>query len=265
MTAPTFPATLSDLHAAAIAVPGTPLALSGMFNLRDLGGYPTRDGRRTQTGRILRADSFAFLSAEDEAEVARLGLALVCDLRGEKELADAPDKLPASVRYDHNPMQMNANVMGEAERASFDWAAFELEALYIYMLDHSGATFRRVFAHLAEAGSYPFLFHCMGGKDRTGVTAALILRTAGVDDKTIVADFALTDAHIQPKIPHFLERMARRGVNTDGAEKLLRAPARAMEATLAHLDATYGATEAYLESIGVTATEIDAFRGFFLA
>ena len=265
MTAPALPATLSDLHAAAIAVPGTPLSLSGMFNLRDLGGYPTRDGRSTHTGRILRADSFAFLSVEDEAEVARLGLALVCDLRSEKELADAPDKLPPGVRFDHNPMQMNANVMGETERAAFDWAAFELESLYIYMLDHSGATFRRVFAHLAEAESYPFLFHCMGGKDRTGVTAALILRAAGVDDATIVADFALSDAHIQPRIPRFLERMARRGVNTDGAEKLLRAPARAMEATLAHLDATYGSTEQYLRGIGVGPAEIDAFRSIFVA
>jgi protein-tyrosine phosphatase len=265
MSSPALPAVLSDLHATAIAVPGTPLLLNGMFNLRDLGGYATRDGGATRTGRILRADSFAFLTEQDEAEVARLGLALVCDLRSDKELATAPDKLPAGVRYDHNPMRMNNNVMGDVDRSTFDWSAFELETLYFYMLDNSGETFRRIFAHLAEAESYPFLFHCMGGKDRTGVTAALLLRAAGVPDATIVADFALTDRHIQPKIPQFLQRMQQRGVNSIGAEKMLRAPARAMEATLAHIDAHYGLTEDYLQAIGVTVAQIDAFRAFFVA
>lgn len=258
-----LPDILSDLHAEAIVVPGTPLRLAGMFNLRDLGGYTTVDRRRTRTGRIFRADSFAFLTDEDQEQVRRLGLGLVCDLRNDKELAELPDKLPVGVRLEHNPMSMNVNVMGD-ERETFDWEAFELDLLYIHMLDHSGPTFRRVFAHLADAASYPYLFHCMGGKDRTGMTAALILRAAGVPDAAIVADFALTDAHIAPKVPFFLERMRARGVNVNGAEKMLRAPARAMQVTLAHLDAAYGSTAGYLASIGVTGDEIAALRACFL-
>src|SRR5690242_4902 len=63
------PAVLSDLHATALLKPGTPLRLSGMFNLRDLGGYLTSDGRRTRTGRIFRADSLAHLTDEDILEI----------------------------------------------------------------------------------------------------------------------------------------------------------------------------------------------------
>jgi len=254
---------LSDLHAAAMATPGTPLALSGTFNLRDLGGYRTSDGGRTRAGRIFRADSLSFLTDEDREQLRRLGLALVCDLRSAREVAELPDLLPEGVAYDHNPVDLGVNVMGDVN-CTIDWERFSLEQLYAGMLERSGETFRRVFAHLARAEAYPFLFHCMGGKDRTGVTAALILRAAGVPNETIVADFALTDTYIAPKIDYFLERMRARGLNTDGAEKILRAPAHAMEATLAHIDARYGSTEGYLAAIGVTPAELEAFRRFFV-
>lgn len=263
MASPIESEILSDLHAAAVATPGTPLALAGTFNLRDLGGYRTRDGGRTRTGCIFRADSLSFLTEEDREQLRRLGLRLVCDLRSAREVAELPDLLPEGVAYDHNPVDLGVNVMGDIDR-TIDWERFSLEQLYIGMLERSGATFRRVFAHLARAESYPFLFHCMGGKDRTGVTAALILRAAGVLDETIVTDFALTDTYIAPKIGYFLERMRARGLNTDGAEKMLRAPAHAMEATLAHIDARYGSTEGYLAAIGVTPAELESFRCFFV-
>jgi len=260
-----IPEALSVLHAAALARPGTPLQLDGMFNLRDLGGYETRDGGRTRPGRIFRADSLAHLTDADLAQLADLGLRIVCDLRTDAEIADYPDRLPADARHEHNPMQMNVNVMADYRRPGFDWSGFELEHLFIHMLDQSGQTFRCVFAHLAEADAYPYLFHCAAGKDRTGVTAALLLRVAGVPDETIVEDFALSDAHIEPKLPRFRERMQKRGYYSAGAEKMFRAPAPAMRATLAYLDQRYGSTAAYLNGIGVTDAEIAAFTAHFVA
>ncbi len=256
---------LSDLHAAALASPGTPLRLEGMFNLRDLGGHVTRDGGRTRTGRIFRADAPAHLTDRDLVALASLGLGLVCDLRSQSEVERYPDRLPPGVAHAHNPMRLDINVMGDFRSPDFDWAAFRLEQLFIQMLEQSGATFRRVFAHLAGAGSYPYLFHCAAGKDRTGVTAALLLRTAGVPDETIVADFALSDGYIAPKLPEFRARSRERGVDFARAEPLFRAPADAMEATLAHLDARYGSTAGYLAAIGVPEAEVAAFRARFVA
>lgn len=222
---------LSELHAQAITRPGTPLQLEGMFNLRDLGGYTTVDGRRTRTGRIFRADSLAHLTETDLAHVTALSLSLVCDLRRPEEVEKLPNRLPPGVRYDHNPMVLDINVMGDFRLPDYDWDSFRLETLYMQMLDHSGATFRRVFAHLADATAYPFLFHCAAGKDRTGMVAALLLRTAGVDDAIVVNDFALSEAHIQPKLPEFRARMQERNPAGAGAEKLFSAPAEAMAAT----------------------------------
>jgi protein-tyrosine phosphatase len=259
------PAILSDLHAEAIAAPGTPLRLAGMFNLRDLGGYFTADGRRTRTGRVFRADSLAHVTEEDGEQLERLGLRLICDLRYETEVAQYPDRVPAGARYEHNPMLLNVNVMGDFRRPDFDWAGFRLEMLFTHMLDNSGPTFRRVFEYLADAGSYPYLFHCAGGKDRTGMTAALLLRCAGVPDATIVADFALSDRHIAPKVPEFQARMRERGVDATNAEKMFRAPAGAMEAALAHLDTRWGGVEGYLGAVGVQPAAIEAFVAQFVA
>jgi protein-tyrosine phosphatase len=255
---------LSDLHAEALVRPGTPLRLESMFNLRDLGGYQTIDGRRTRTGRVFRADSLANLTESDLAHVEGLALSLVCDLRRQEEVEKLPDRLPPGVRYDHNPMIMDVNVMGDYRLPDYDWSRFRLESLYIHMLDHSGGTFRRVFEHLAEGEAYPFLFHCAAGKDRTGMVAALLLRTAGVADETVAADFALSDVHIQPKIPEFRERMQKNGANWNGAEKLFGAPAEAMAAALAHLDAGYGTTRGYLEAVGVPDAHVDAFLAVFV-
>ncbi len=247
------------------AAPGTPIPVPGTFNLRDLGGYETSEGRPTRTGLLFRADSLAHLSEDGVRILETLGLRLVCDLRRPEELTEFPNRLPDGVRYDHNPMTLDVNIMTNMRSADYDWSAFRLEMLFTQMLDSSGETFRRVFEHLADAGSYPFLFHCAAGKDRTGVTAALLLRVVGVPDTTIIADFALSAEHIRPRVPQFLERMRERGTNPAMAAHLLGAPAEAMQATLAHLDERYGSTRSYLEQIGVPDAYIDAFVATFVA
>jgi protein tyrosine/serine phosphatase len=45
---------------------------------------------------------------------------------------------------------------------------------------------------LATRRSYPLVFHCAAGKDRTGVLAALILDIVGVERQAIVEDYVLT-------------------------------------------------------------------------
>ena len=46
------------------------------------------------------------------------------------------------------------------------------------------------------------LFHCTAGKDRTGVTAAMLYLICGVDDVDIIADYQVTETY-QEKNPMF--------------------------------------------------------------
>ena len=53
----------------------------------------------------------------------------------------------------------------------------------------------RLFTLLSEPRNRPLLFHCTGGKDRTGAAAALILLALGVPTETVVADYGLSDGY----------------------------------------------------------------------
>ncbi|WP_051813856.1 tyrosine-protein phosphatase [Kitasatospora sp. MBT63] len=71
------------------------LGLTGAVNARDLGGYPTADGRVLRHGVALRADALSRLTDEDLAVLADHGLRRVVDLRSLVEVREAgPDRLP---------------------------------------------------------------------------------------------------------------------------------------------------------------------------
>ena len=62
------------------------LDLVGAYNFRDLGGYPTTDGRRTRWGRVFRSDTLQELTDTDINVLRQLGLATIVDLRTPTEV-----------------------------------------------------------------------------------------------------------------------------------------------------------------------------------
>lgn len=59
---------------------------------------------------------------------------------------------------------------------------------------HSQKMFARIFEQLLDLPEKDALvFHCSAGKDRTGMTAALILMGLGVNDRQISQDYLLTN------------------------------------------------------------------------
>ena len=57
------------------------IPLDAVHNFRDLGGYPTTDGRVTRWRRLFRADGLYRLTADDLEVVRELGIHTVLDLR----------------------------------------------------------------------------------------------------------------------------------------------------------------------------------------
>ena len=69
----------------------------GCFNVRDLGGLPTTDGRVTRRGAVIRADTLDGLTAAGWAALVAHGVRTVVDLRNDDERgADAAPR-PASI------------------------------------------------------------------------------------------------------------------------------------------------------------------------
>lgn len=167
------------------------IEFGGCYNFRDLGGYPTADGRRLRWRRLFRADGLSRLDEDDCRLMAGLGLATVIDLRTPLEL-DERGSFPRDrleVEYHHLPL---TDVLPpERDLARYGEPAF-VSARYREMFRQGTPSLRRAVEVLAAPGALPAVFHCSAGKDRTGILAALVLGFLGVPEEVIVADYVLS-------------------------------------------------------------------------
>jgi len=165
------------------------LALLGAYNFRDLGGYPTIDGRITVKGRLFRSDTLHQLTQGDLEVLRRMGLAGVIDLRTSAEAERTGRGLLAEepVRFLH------ASVLREEGGESAGGPTHDqLGERYLWYLDVGREALVAALTVVADPDSYPLVFHCTAGKDRTGVLAALVLDILGVRHEVIVEDYMLT-------------------------------------------------------------------------
>lgn len=70
--------------------------------------------------------------------------------------------------------------------------------MYMAMLVSHKDAWRSILEHVRDHPDQPFLFHCTGGKDRTGVAAAVILSLAGATTEEIAQEYAITRIGVEP-------------------------------------------------------------------
>ncbi|HZZ90413.1 MAG TPA: tyrosine-protein phosphatase [Caulobacteraceae bacterium] len=252
--------------------------LDGASNFRDFGGYPTAEGRQVKWRRLFRSDRLSELTAADHARLAPLGIRHVYDLRRLSELAAAPTRWPGpeAPRLLHRPLFVDEAgpttftriAEDEAARHDADLARGVMAQLYARLVTEDGprAIYREVFEHLADPAATPALFHCSAGKDRTGVTCALILGALGVSRADVTADFMLTKQHYEAdaaRQDRIAQIVAEAGLGFWSEEALL--PIFTVEQgyldTALDLVAEMGGTERFLaERVGVSAETLEGVR-----
>jgi protein-tyrosine phosphatase len=128
---------------------------------------------------------------------------------------------------------------------------------YMEMLEAYGAN---VAAAVAAVGSAPeggVLVHCLGGKDRTGIVAALLLRLAGVGIADIAADYGLSAEYLRPMLDGWIARAGDDG-EREFRRRLSASPPEAMTQVLEELEQAHGNVREYLLAGG--ASEADLAR-----
>jgi protein-tyrosine phosphatase len=231
------------------AVLPTAIKLANASNLRDLGGYPTQDGRVVRRGKLYRAPALVALSAEDEAAIAALGLRTVCDFRGERESAFTPVslagaqvvKLPIEPSVGAGLRDILRTGLATGHVSPDEMLELLREAYQAYALQSFGR-YRAMFDLLRDEANLPLLFHCSAGKDRTGFGAALLLTALGVDWDHVLHDYLATNRLWRREIAaHF---------DLPGPVKdtLLSAHAPLLIAAFDAVRGAYGSIDAYLET-----------------
>lgn len=225
------------------------LELEGCLNFRDLGGYVTSDGRRIGWRRLFRADGLHRLTDADVEVLDGIGIATVIDLRSAEEVERLPGRRPPSVLGHHNFPVIDLLPDPDSYEAWVD-PAFVTEH-YLDMLEYGADSYRQALEILCDPSSYPAVFHCAVGKDRTGVLAAVVLGLSGVDGPDIAADYAQSG----PAMKIFIERMRETApdqVTPGRLAALSAADASIMEGLIEGVTRRYGSFEGYARRLGVT-------------
>ena len=240
---------------------GRTLAWDGCVNVRDLGGLPTDDGGETRFRAVVRADSVRQLSDVGWKALVEYGVGCVIDLRLHSELAvDPPRELPVDVV--HVPVVPDLDApdwqeIDEIRRRGDDVTA--TRDVYLELLERYNARFGEAVRAIAAAPPGPVLVHCLGGKDRTGLVVALVLRLAAVRPDAIAGDYALsgdclaaTNAAWIAEAGSEEERELRR--------RICATPAESMHDVVRELDRRHGSAASYLRAAGVPDEELVRVR-----
>ena len=237
------------------------LAWEGCLNVRDLGGHPTEDGGETRYGAVVRADSIRRLTDAGWAAAVDYGVRTVVDLRMDAELeADPPAELPVDVvhvPFLEDDVEAFAEVEAAAEAAP-DYATATRE-VYLVFLERFRANVAAAFAAVARAPDGTVVVHCMGGKDRTGLLVALLLRVAGVDDAQVAADYSVSEERLRPRHEAWLAE-AGTDAERERVRRIAATPAESMLGVLTELERRYGSVEDYLRAGGLGDEELELVR-----
>lgn len=224
-------------------MPARPIPFTGALNIRDLGGYASTNGRVTQTHRFLRAEGLNRLTGEDQEKLVQYGVRAIFDLRSDYERKETPDPVfPGIVHYDFPLLdRLNSAQAG-------DQIPNSMAEVYVGLLQNSGETFAEMLRQMLTVDGC-VLFHCTAGKDRTGLTAMLLLGAAGVPRETIVRDYEVSEVYLAPMI----EKIIRENL---APAHLLDSKRVYLETALDWIEENAGSIPLYLKQIGLTEKEI---------
>lgn len=238
------------------------LQMKGSPNFRDLGGIYTQDGRMVKWGKIFRSGNLAELKRQDMTYVQNLGIKTICDFRYNSEIKKDPNKLPEGVKYHRFPIggeeglfyqDLRRRVLKEGLRGQE--AKKEFIKVMELFADSAARDFKPVMDLLSEQSkeTTPLLYHCSGGKDRTGYMTMVILATLGVDKQTIKNEYLMSNFYRYKTNKGFARKAWIVGIDKETLSYILVVQNEYFDAVFGVIEDQYGGLDNYLlEKYGVT-------------
>ena len=208
------------------------VAVDGVSNVRDIGGYKTADGKQIKRGIVYRGADFEHITDKGvEKLVKELGIKTELDLRERSN--GGPSPLGEDINY---------------IAVSGPW--YDKSFLFGYQND-----LLRELRVFVDADNYPVYFHCSLGRDRTGTLAFLLEALCGVSKSDIYMDYEVS----------FFSDMG--GYDDSTAPSGMTAVLETFRKTVQNYakgKSLYEATRAFLLDLGMTDGELDAIRSNLL-
>ncbi len=259
------------------------IGMRGIANARELGGYRTTDGRTVRSGRLLRSGKLIGMTPEDRDRLRDVyDLRHIIDMRTTHEVTASPDPAIEGVTFIHlrtleeesgdsnsiaavQYTQQNS-MEGLMQMINSDNTA---ASLYVGLLDseYTCDAYTRFFHHILDMDGGTVLFHCSGGKDRTGIGAIFLLLALGVDRETCLDDFELTNEYTRAKIEGVVD-MVRPHIDDpvihDKIRSIIGVDRSAMACMLDEAERRFGSLHSFIvDGLGITEDEISRLRTYY--
>jgi protein-tyrosine phosphatase len=177
------------------------LPMEGAYNVRDMGGYKTAEGKTVKWGKAFRSGNLNLLSINDTLYLENIGIKTVVDFRTALEKTTAPDvwlnTIANRFEYPITTGSIMQSVMQMFQTAEDNMQVL-VDANRHFVTDFQDE-YKKFFEALTDEGKTPLLFHCSAGKDRAGFAAAMFLSALGVDRETIIEDYLLSAVYVEEK------------------------------------------------------------------
>jgi len=260
--------------------PGQSLGIASVANLRDLGGYKTKDGKTVAKGLVYRSNQLYQISPGDMKKLANLKLKSAYDLRTAEERKKRPGEVPPGVNYIwlnvladspqsgaahleelmQDPKKANAELGGGKAEAAFQQGYREFVTL-----PSAKKEFRELFLALGDQKKLPALFNCTTGKDRTGWAAAAFLTLLGVPKDTVMEDYLRSNDYILPAYQKVIDKFVAAGGDKSIPLAILGVKKEYLDASFDEMQTKYGTIENYFsEGLGIDAAQQKALRDLYL-
>ncbi|EUJ24080.1 protein-tyrosine phosphatase [Listeria grandensis FSL F6-0971] len=256
--------------------PGGQIKLDGAVNIRDLGGYKTTDGKTIKSHKLIRAAELANLSKSDIKKLtSTYGLAEIIDFRTDSEVKAKPDPVIKNVDYIHDSIMKDNGSSTSAQDMMTSLAKMDNPEQFLIDANKSFVTdqqsidgYKLFFQELLDNKDGAVLWHCTAGKDRTGFGTALVLAALGVDQKTIMNDYLLSNKYRAAENQKTLDALAKQTDNPKilaGMKAILDVRPSYLNAAFDEIKAKYGSTDAFLKKgLGLTNKDIKTLRKAYL-
>ena len=255
---------------------GQSLGITSVPNLRDLGGYKTKDGKTVVSGLVYRSNQLSGISPEDMQQLDGLKLKNAFDLRTKEERNKRPEELPPGVNYvvldvladspQAGPAQLE-KLMADPKAANAELGGGKVEEAFkasyreFVSLSSAQREFRKLFLALGDKEQLPALFHCTTGKDRTGWAAAALLTLLDVPRDKVYEDYLRSNEYILTAYKKAIDGFVEAGGNAEIPKAILGVKKEYLDAAFDEMQTRYVSIENYFsEGLGIDAAQQQAIR-----
>lgn len=243
------------------------IQIKKVHNFRAVGNIKNVDGRTLKEGKFYRSGHLHKLKKKSFKELEQLGIKEIIDLRNSKEIAQKPDHLPSDIVYkNYSAFEDEGDQLDKAKKlvlkGKVDGSDADKRMLEFYRdyIKENPEIIKKIITEILDSDQ-PILYHCTAGKDRTGITTALILTILKFDKETIYNDYLLSNNYRKKLVDkrlnlathlHFLYPK----MDVKVLEKLSWVETDYLDAAFNEINKEYGSIDNYIQKVlGISENE----------